>query len=53
MPVTADDVRALATSLPRSYEALVRGQVKFRIGQIVYLARRDAIVEKRSAGSDG
>ena len=38
MPVTADDVRALAVSLPRSYEAYVRGQVKFRIGQIVYLA---------------
>ena len=38
MPVTADEVCALAASLPRSYEALVRGQVKFRIGQIVYLA---------------
>ena len=38
MPVTADEVRELASSLPRSYEALVRGQVKFRIGQIVYLA---------------
>jgi hypothetical protein len=38
MPVTADEVRALASSLPRSYEAQVRGQVKFRIGQIVYLA---------------
>jgi hypothetical protein len=38
VPVTADEVRELASSLPRSYEALVRGQVKFRIGQIVYLA---------------
>jgi hypothetical protein len=38
VPVTADEVRALASSLPRSYEAQVRGQVKFRIGQIVYLA---------------
>ena len=38
MPVTADEVRALAASLPRSYEARVRGRVKFRIGQIVYLA---------------
>ena len=38
MPVTIDDVRALASTLPRSYEAHVRGQVKFRIGQIVYLA---------------
>jgi hypothetical protein len=38
VPVTADEVRALAASLPRSYEAHVRGRVKFRIGQIVYLA---------------
>ena len=38
MPVTIDDVRALASTLPRSYEAHVRGKVKFRIGQIVYLA---------------
>jgi hypothetical protein len=32
-----DDVRDLATGLPRSYEALVRGRVKFRVGRIVYL----------------
>ena len=38
MPVTLDDVRELALSLPRSYEAVVRGRVKFRVGQIVYLA---------------
>ena len=38
MPVTVDEVRALAVSLPRSYEAHVRGLVKFRIGQIVYLS---------------
>jgi hypothetical protein len=36
--VTIDDVRALATGLPRSYEVFVRGRVKFRVGQIVYLA---------------
>jgi hypothetical protein len=36
--VTLDDVRALASTLPRSYEALVRGRVKFRVGRIVYLA---------------
>jgi hypothetical protein len=36
--VTVEDVRALASGLPRSSEALVRGQVKFRIGQIVWLA---------------
>jgi len=38
MPVTVDQVRALAASLPRSREAHVRGFVKFRIGQIVYLS---------------
>jgi hypothetical protein len=36
--VTLDDVRTLALSLPRSYEAFVRGRVKFRVGRIVYLA---------------
>jgi hypothetical protein len=36
--VTLDEVRALASTLPRSYEALVRDQVKFRVGQIVYVA---------------
>jgi hypothetical protein len=36
--VTIDDVRALATTLPRSYEVLVRDRVKFRVGRIVYLA---------------
>jgi len=35
---TPDDVRELAVSLPRSYEAFVRGRVKFRVGQIVCLA---------------
>ena len=36
--VTIDDVRALAETLPRSYEVLVRDRVKFRVGRIVYLA---------------
>jgi hypothetical protein len=36
--VTIDDVRPLALNLPRSYEALVRDRVKFRVGRIVYLA---------------
>jgi hypothetical protein len=36
--VTIDDVRPLALSLPRSYEALVRDRVKFRVGRIVFLA---------------
>ena len=35
---TIDDVRAIATGLPRSYEVIVRGRVKFRVGQIVWLA---------------
>jgi hypothetical protein len=38
MAVTIDDVRALTAGLPRSYEVFVRGRVKFRVGQIVYLA---------------
>ena len=36
--VTIDDVRALAETLPRSDEAVVRDRVKFRVGRIVYLA---------------
>jgi hypothetical protein len=35
---TIAGVRALALSLPRSYEALVRDRVKFRVGRIVYLS---------------
>jgi hypothetical protein len=35
---TIEGVRAVALSLPRSYEALVRDRVKFRVGQYVYLA---------------
>lgn len=38
MPVTIDDVRAVASPLPRSYEVLVRDRVKFRVGRYVYLA---------------
>ncbi|MGH3386375.1 MAG: MmcQ/YjbR family DNA-binding protein [Nocardioidaceae bacterium] len=36
--VTIDDVRRLTADLPRSYEAIVRDRVKFRVGQIVYVA---------------
>jgi hypothetical protein len=36
--VTADDVRACAMALPRTEEHLIRDQVKFRVGRIVYLA---------------
>lgn len=31
-------VREYAMTLPRTYEAVVRGRVKFRVGRIVYLA---------------
>jgi hypothetical protein len=38
MGVTVDDVRAVASGLPRAYEVMVRGRLKFRVGQIVFLA---------------
>jgi len=36
--VTAGHIRKVALSLPRTDEALVRDQVKFRVGRIVYVA---------------
>ena len=36
--VDADDVRRVALSLPRTEEHLIRDQVKFRVGRIVYVA---------------
>jgi hypothetical protein len=33
-----DDVRPLGTELERSYPVYVRGRLKFRVGQIVYVA---------------
>ncbi|WP_152362003.1 MmcQ/YjbR family DNA-binding protein [Microlunatus speluncae] len=36
MGVTIDDARAIERELPRSYEALVRDAVRFRVGQIVW-----------------
>jgi hypothetical protein len=38
MGVTIDDARLIATTLPRSYEALVRDHVRFRVGRMVYAA---------------
>ncbi len=38
MAVTIDDARAIVAELPRSYEALVRGSVRFRVGRLVYAA---------------
>jgi hypothetical protein len=36
--VTVDQVRSVASTLPRSYEVFVQGRVKFRVGRIVYLS---------------
>lgn len=36
--MTLEDVREIASQLPRSYEVFVHGRVKFRVGQIVWLA---------------
>lgn len=36
--MTIDDVRSIAATLPRSHEAVVRGRVRFRVGQLVYVA---------------
>ena len=38
MAVTLEDARAIVAELPRSYEALVRDSVRFRVGRIVYAA---------------
>jgi hypothetical protein len=36
--VTVDEVRDVAQGLPRAYEVVVRGRIKFRVGSIVWLA---------------
>jgi hypothetical protein len=36
--VDLEDIRAATEGLPRSYEVIVRDRIKFRVGQIVYLA---------------
>jgi hypothetical protein len=36
--ITVDDVRRIIASLPRAYEVVVRDQIKFRVGQIVFVA---------------
>jgi len=36
--VTVDDVRALALTLPRTTEHLIRDRVKFRVKQLVYVS---------------
>ena len=44
--VTIDDARTIVATLPRSYEALVREEVRFRVGRLVYAAfsRDDTIM---------
>ncbi len=39
--VTVADVREYVLELPRAYEVFVRGRVKFRVGQIVFVAFSD------------
>ena len=36
--VTVEDIRALARTLPRASEHLIRDRVKFRVGSIVFVA---------------
>ena len=36
--VTVEDILGLAITLPRTTEHLIRDRVKFRVGQIVYVA---------------
>jgi hypothetical protein len=36
--VTIEDVRAVASALPRAYEVVVYDRVKFRVGRVVFLA---------------
>lgn len=36
--ISVEQVRRLAMTLPRTTEHLIRDQVKFRVGQIVYVA---------------
>ena len=36
--VRVDDVRSFASRLPRAYEVVVGGRLKFRVGRIVFLS---------------
>ena len=38
MPVTVDDVRTIALTLPRVSEGIVRDSVRFRVGRLVFVA---------------
>ena len=57
--ITVDDVRRITSSLPRSYEVVVRDHIKFRAGRHVFVAfSRDETVmgvrlSQGGAGRDG
>jgi hypothetical protein len=36
--ITADQIRAIALGLPRTYESLIGDRIKFKVGRIVYLS---------------
>lgn len=36
--ITVEDVRSIALTLPRAYEALVRDRIKFRVGSLVFVS---------------
>ena len=36
--ITVDDVRRIASTLPRSHETVVRDSIRFRAGRLVYAA---------------
>jgi len=38
MPITIEDVRRFALTLPRTHEGTVRGRIKFYVGRIVFVA---------------
>ncbi|WP_127479406.1 MmcQ/YjbR family DNA-binding protein [Nocardioides pantholopis] len=42
-----DDIRPLGGELERSYEVYVRGRLKFRVGQLVYVAMS---IDERTMG---
>jgi hypothetical protein len=45
MPVSFEDVRRVATTLPRTTEGVVRGRPKFYVGRIVYIAwEREGVI---------
>jgi hypothetical protein len=50
--ITTADVRAVALSLPRTEEHLIRDHIKFRVGKIVY-ASKVAAAHLGTGGANG